>query len=61
MSFYSKLTTEITSLVEGERNYVANCANVASVIYNELNKSAKDGQVNWAGFYFVDKSASFPR
>lgn len=60
-SFYNSLVAQAASLLDGERNYVANTANVASLIFNELNTKIKAGNVNWAGFYFVDKKASFPR
>jgi putative methionine-R-sulfoxide reductase with GAF domain len=59
--FHSSLVSQAASLLDGERNYVANCANMASLIYNELNDKLKGHKVNWVGFYLVDKSASLPR
>lgn len=60
-AFYKSLIAQAASLLEDERNYVANTANIASLIFNELNKQIKSDNVNWAGFYFVDKNAKFPR
>eukprot|EP01101_Sappina_pedata_P000359 TRINITY_DN10383_c0_g1_i1.p1 TRINITY_DN10383_c0_g1~~TRINITY_DN10383_c0_g1_i1.p1 ORF type:complete len:164 (-),score=61.66 TRINITY_DN10383_c0_g1_i1:68-559(-) len=40
------------SLVSGEKDYVANTANISSLVYNQLN-SHSAGYVNWVGFYFV--------
>lgn len=39
------LRTEVVSLLEGERDFIANMANVAAVLYHSLR------DVNWAGFY----------
>jgi len=49
--FYDQLEREIASLISGERDYVANSANVASLVYHQLNARSA-GQVNWVGFYF---------
>ena len=58
--FYNTLLQEARGLLSGERNYIANTANISSLIYNELNKQIKSNQVNWVGFYLVDKSKSDP-
>jgi len=42
-------------LLEGERDYIANTANISSLIFHEINK-VKNNVVNWVGFYFVRKN-----
>lgn len=42
---YHTLTSQLRSLVEGERDFVANAANVSSLLYHSLP------DLNWAGFY----------
>ncbi len=42
---YRTLATELASLLASERNFWANAANTASLIYHALD------DVNWAGFY----------
>ena len=44
--FYERLRSELTELLRGERDLIANAANVSSLLYRELP------EVNWAGFYF---------
>ena len=44
-TFYSQLTAQARSLVEGERDMIANMANISALLFNQM-----DG-VNWAGFY----------
>lgn len=43
---YSHLSAQLRSLLEGERDFVANAANFASLLYHTLP------DVNWVGFYF---------
>lgn len=43
--FYEQLILRIKGIMEGERDTIANLANVASVLYNQLEG------INWAGFY----------
>ncbi|KUI61035.1 Free methionine-R-sulfoxide reductase [Cytospora mali] len=46
-------------LFDGQRNWVANLANTASLLwhaYKSLSSPSRD--VNWAGFYVVDPSSS---
>src|SRR5262245_46922121 len=43
---YATLATQLRSLLEGERNLIANAANFSSLLYHTLP------DVNWAGFYF---------
>lgn len=44
-NFYSSLVKQAKSLVEGERDIIANMANLSALMYHQM----KD--VNWAGFY----------
>lgn len=43
--FYSSLEKEILSLIEGEKNLIANLANISSWIYHAFP------DLNWSGFY----------
>lgn len=43
--FYSSLEKELDSLIAGEKNLIANLANIASWIYHTIP------DLNWAGFY----------
>ena len=45
--FYEELARQLSSLIEGERDLIANCANMAALIYHGLP------DLNWAGFYFA--------
>jgi GAF domain-containing protein len=44
---YAQLRAQLTSLLAGERDLVANAANTAALLYHALP------EVNWAGFYFL--------
>jgi GAF domain-containing protein len=44
--FYARLVEELTALLEGERDLVANAANTSALLYERLD------QINWVGFYF---------
>jgi L-methionine (R)-S-oxide reductase len=44
---YDELARQLAALIEGERDLVANCANMAALVYHGLP------QLNWAGFYFA--------
>src|SRR5262245_14995266 len=44
---YAALERELTALLAGERDLVANAANCAALLYHTLP------DVNWVGFYFV--------
>ena len=46
---YGLLEAQAASLLEEERDFVANAANFAALLYHELPA------VNWAGFYFPDE------
>ena len=43
---YRHLAAQLESLLEGERDLIANAANCAALIFNALP------ELNWAGFYF---------
>jgi len=51
---YSALIEQVESIVEGERDCIANCANVCSLVFHELN-NFRPNLLNWCGFYFVRK------
>jgi L-methionine (R)-S-oxide reductase len=45
---YTQLLAQAHALVHGERDRIANAANLSALIYHALP------QLNWAGFYFFD-------
>lgn len=49
---YALLERQLVSLLEDERNFIANAANLAAFLYHELR------DVNWLGFYFVEGDGS---
>lgn len=48
--FYSQLAVQASALLAGERDEIANAANISSLLYNALP------DINWAGFYFLRES-----
>jgi GAF domain-containing protein len=44
---YDELASQLSSLLHGERNAIANGANFSSLLFHTLP------QINWAGFYFL--------
>jgi L-methionine (R)-S-oxide reductase len=44
---YSQLVLQLKSLLEGERDFIANAANFSALLYHSLP------DLNWAGFYLV--------
>ena len=46
-AFYRELAAQLTALLRGERDPIANAANMAALLYHALP------EVNWAGFYFL--------
>src|SRR5882762_4097369 len=44
---YDRLASQLTSLLAGERDLIANAANFSSLIFHSLP------DLNWAGFYFA--------
>lgn len=49
--FYRELEQQFAGLVYGERNWLANAANCAALIYDQLP------DLNWAGFYFLEQAS----
>ncbi len=47
---YQQLASQLSSLVAGERDLIANAANFSSLIFHSLP------DLNWAGFYFQKES-----
>jgi len=52
IKFYEDLFKEIESVITGETDLFANAANVASVLFEQLNK-IKQNKLNWVGFYWL--------
>jgi L-methionine (R)-S-oxide reductase len=48
--FYRELALQLSGLLTGERDSIANAANTASLLYHALP------DVNWVGFYFLKES-----
>jgi len=46
-ALYTELVEQANALFEGEHDYIANAANLASLLYHTLP------YLNWAGFYFL--------
>jgi len=44
---YRELQSQLTALFAGERDGLANCANMTALLYEALP------ELNWAGFYFL--------
>ncbi|WP_210497019.1 GAF domain-containing protein [Microvirga antarctica] len=44
---YASLAQQLTGLLEGEPDAIANAANMAALLYDQLP------DLNWAGFYFM--------
>ena len=52
---YAQLLTSLTSLVESQRNWVANTANAASLLWHMYHSlPSPSSSVNWSGFYVLD-------
>ena len=45
---YAQLATQARALLHGERDRIANAANLSALVYHALP------QLNWVGFYFFD-------
>lgn len=58
--FYEHVETQIAGILEGQRNWVTNLANVSAVLYHAMNAFSawREKHVNWAGFYLL--SPLFP-
>lgn len=48
---YALLEQQAAALMSGERDFLANAANLAALLFTTLEN------VNWAGFYFLDGGA----
>ncbi len=46
VELYARLAAQLSSLLAGERDLIANAANFSSLVYHSLP------DLNWAGFYF---------
>jgi len=46
-ALYAQVQKELAALLEGERDFIANAANCAALLYHSLP------ELNWAGFYFL--------
>ena len=46
-ALYAQVHKELAALIEGERDFIANTANCASLLFHMLP------ELNWAGFYFL--------
>lgn len=46
-SFYRELAAQMTALLSGESDEIANAANAAALIFQSMP------ELNWAGFYFL--------
>src|SRR5262245_37721351 len=46
-ALYAALLKDVVALCDGERDFIANAANVAAVLYHGLP------ELNWAGFYLL--------
>ena len=56
-TLYRELLLELGGLFAGERNAIANAANMSALLFERLSGApGPDPGVNWAGFYFMDKS-----
>ncbi len=48
---YRQLNASLAALLEGERNWIANLANAAALLYHTLP------EINWAGFYLLPEGS----
>ena len=44
---------KISSVLENERNWVANCANISAILWEDLRKYSNFATINWLGFYIT--------
>jgi L-methionine (R)-S-oxide reductase len=59
---YASVLSSLESLVSGQRNWVANTANAASLLWHMFHAlPAPSAAVNWSGFYVLDPSAPSSR
>ncbi|KAK8188827.1 GAF domain-like protein [Phyllosticta capitalensis] len=56
---YAQVLEQAAALMDGQRNWVFNLSNVASLLYHAYHSlSAPSNAVNWCGFYVLDHSVS---
>src|ERR1700748_2874035 len=52
---YRDLLAQIDALLTGEKDLIANAANIAALLYHSLPR------INWAGFYFLRQEQALPK
>ncbi|KAF4785973.1 GAF domain-containing protein [Colletotrichum scovillei] len=56
---YEQVLMQAEGLLDGQRNWVANLANTASLLWHAYHSlPAPSNAVNWAGFYVLDPASS---
>ncbi|KAI2467046.1 GAF domain-like protein [Annulohypoxylon bovei var. microspora] len=56
---YTQVLLQAEGLFDGQRNWVCNLANVASLLWHAYRSLPRpSNQVNWAGFYTLDPQAA---
>ncbi|GAB7365655.1 hypothetical protein MBLNU230_g6996t1 [Neophaeotheca triangularis] len=54
---YEQVLSQASALFDGQRNWVCNTANTASLLWHALHSlPSPSNKVNWAGFYVLDPS-----
>jgi GAF domain-containing protein len=46
-NFYRTLSEQISAIIDGEKDIIANMANISALLFNSLDN------VSWAGFYRI--------
>src|SRR5690554_4257987 len=50
LEHYQSLTSQLTALIAGENDIIANLANISAVLFEHLDN------INWLGFYIMKQS-----
>lgn len=50
-STYSLMNKQLSAIIEGEHNLIANLSNAAALLYNTLP------DINWSGFYLFEETS----
>ncbi|KAH6899945.1 GAF domain-like protein [Thelonectria olida] len=59
---YEQVLMQAEGLFTGQRNWVCNLSNAAALLWHAYKSlGAPSNEVNWAGFYVLDKSAKEPQ
>ncbi|KAI1091008.1 GAF domain-like protein [Rostrohypoxylon terebratum] len=59
---YEQVLLQAEGLFDGQRNWVCNLANAASLLWHAYKSLPHpSSQVNWAGFYTLDSQATSPK